>query len=414
MNPAVAITGIGIVSAIGWGREASWQALVDGRSGIARITRFPVEGLKVTFGGAVDHDGIGTLPVTRRCWAMAHAVATEALAQAGWAGSFAGPLFVGLPPLELEWAQRRALVARAGGPTYRDMMAVAAGGPDDPGYVDFLYGTTAERLAAAFGTEGAPVTMSTACATGATAIQSAVEAIRRGDCDRALVIGTEGSLQVEALIRFGLLQALSTRNDDPAGAARPFERTRDGFVMAEGAAALVLERPAAAATRGARPLAHVRGCGEAADTFHRTRSSPDGAAIVRAIAGALGDAGLQPEAIDYVNAHGTGTPENDRMECLALQLVFGERANGGLPVSSNKSMIGHTLSAAGAIEAAFSVLTLRDQVLPPTINYREPDPAIPLDVVPNAARPAPVRTILSNSFGFGGQNVSLVIGLDAA
>lgn len=409
MNAPVAVTGIGIVTALAEGVADNWAALVAGRSGIRRITRFPVDGLRVTFGGPVDHDGLGALPVTRRCLAMGRSVAVEALAQAGLGGgAFAGPLVLALPPIELEWPQRRALAARAAEPTYAGMLAVAQGGADP---LDFLFATVGERLAAEFGTAGPPVTLSTACASGASAIQTAVEAIRRGDCDRALVIGTEGSLQVEALIRFGLLQALSTHNDDPAGAARPFARDRDGFVMAEGAAALVLERPSAAAARGAEALAYVRGCGEAADTFHRTRSNPDGSAILRAMADAVADAGLTPDAVDHVNAHGTGTPENDKMECLALQLLLGDRA-GQVPVTSNKSMIGHTLSAAGAIEAAVSILTLRHGVIPPTINHHHPDPALPLDVVANVARPFAGRTVLSNSFGFGGQNVSLVLGLD--
>ncbi len=419
MTNAIAVTGIGIVTALDRGADANWKALTAGRSGIRRLTRFPVEGLKVTFGGAVDHMGVEQLSAAQRCFAMGRAVAAEALAQAGWpeqgfnGPDFDGQLVVALPPVELEWPQRRHFAERAGKPDYAAMLAVADEGPESPYHVDFLFGTVGDRLARAFGTSGPPITVSTACASGASAIQTAVEAIRRGDCDRALVIGSEGSLQVEALIRFGLLSALSTANEDPAGAARPFARDRDGFVMAEGAAALVLERPDMAAARGAAALAYVRGCGEAADTFHRTRSNPDGSAIVRAMADAIADAGLAPDAIDYINAHGTGTPENDKMECLAIQLVFGERAE-RLPVSSNKSMIGHTLSAAGAIEAAFSVLTLRHQLLPPTINYHVPDPVIPLDVVPNVARPAKVRTILSNSFGFGGQNVSLVLGLDPA
>ncbi|BBK35640.1 beta-ketoacyl-ACP synthase II [Allostella sp. ATCC 35155] len=414
MSASVAVTGIGMVTALGQGVAANWPALLAGRSGIRTLTRFPVEGLRCTFGGAVDDDGLGGLPAAQRCLAMGRMVASEALAQAGLTGSgFGGPLVLALPPIELEWPQRRALAARAAAPSYAAMLAAAAGDADDPAHRDFLFGTVAEQLAEAFATAGPPVTISTACASGATAIQTAVEAIRRGDCDRVLVVGSEGSLQVEALIRFGLLQALSTHNTDPAGAARPFAADRDGFVMAEGAAALVLERPAAAADRGAAILAYVRGCGEAADTFHRTRSNPDGGAILRAMADAVADAGLAPDAIDHVNAHGTGTPENDKMECLALQLLLGERV-GRVPVTANKSMIGHTLSAAGAIEAAVSILTLRHGLIPPTINHHHPDPALPLDIVAGAARPFAGRTVLSNSFGFGGQNVSLVLGLDPA
>jgi 3-oxoacyl-[acyl-carrier-protein] synthase II len=209
-------------------------------------------------------------------------------------------------------------------------------------------------------------------------------------------------------VRFSLLSALSTQNEPPEKAAKPFSKNRDGFVMAEGAGALVLETLDHALARGAEVLALVGGLGDQADDFHRTRSKPDGSAIIGAIQNALDDAGLEPDAIDYVNPHGTGTPENDKMEHLALEHVFGE-ALAGIPVSSNKSMIGHTLTAAGAVEAVFSVLTMRNGRIPPTINYVEPDPAISLDVVPNAARDAGVNAVLSNSFGFGGQNVCLVL-----
>jgi len=215
------------------------------------------------------------------------------------------------------------------------------------------------------------------------------------------------------VIRFSLLSALSTSNDNPQKAARPFSKNRDGFVMAEGAGALVLESYDAAKARGATILGVVEGCGEKTDAFHRTRSSPDGKPIIACIKNALEDAGLAPEDIDYVNAHGTSTPENDKMEYLGCSTVFGERM-GKLPISSNKSMIGHTLSAAGAIEAVFTVLTLQEQRMPPTINYDVPDPAIPLDVVPNKARDARLKHAISNSFGFGGQNVSLVVGIEPA
>ena len=211
-----------------------------------------------------------------------------------------------------------------------------------------------------------------------------------------------------SLIRFSLLSALSTSNDPPQAAAKPFAKDPDGFVMAEGAAAIVIENYDSAKARGARILGVLAGCGEMADSFHRTRSSPHGKAIIGCIRNAIADAGLTPEDIDYINPHGTGTPENDKMECLGITTVFGERAK-TIPVSSNKSMVGHTLSAAGAVETVFSLLTLQRQRIPPTINYKVPDPAIPLDVVPNVARDASVSHALSNSFGFGGQNVSLVI-----
>jgi 3-oxoacyl-[acyl-carrier-protein] synthase II len=210
-------------------------------------------------------------------------------------------------------------------------------------------------------------------------------------------------------VRFSLLSALSTQNDPPESASKPFSKNRDGFVMAEGAGALVLESYAHARARGAKILGVIEGCGELADSFHRTRSSPDGKPIIGCIRNAIADAGLEPEDIDYINAHGTGTPENDKMECLGVTSVFGEHAK-RLAISSNKSMIGHTLSAAGAVEAIVTLLTLDRQRIPPTINHTVPDPTIPLDVVPNVARDAAVRHAISNSFGFGGQNVSLVLG----
>ncbi|GGG18229.1 beta-ketoacyl-ACP synthase II [Caldovatus sediminis] len=412
-RPLVAVTGIGIVTSLGWGVEANWAALTAGRSGIRRITRFPTDHLKTTIAGLVhlpdEPPGGECIPSPVRVERMAVAVIAEALANAriGDTGRFPGPLFVGMPPVEMEWPQRFALArgANDGAPGYRGLVAAVEGRQDI--YETVLFGGVAEHLAARFGTRGAPISLTTACATGASAIQLGVEAIQRGEAEAAIAVGADGSVQPEALIRFSLLSALSTRNEEPEKAARPFDRTRDGFVMAEGAAALVLESLESARARGAPVLGLVLGCGERADSFHRTRSNPDGKAIIGAIRNALADAGLEPGDIDYVNAHGTGTPENDKMEHLGMRAVFGDRPP---PISSNKSMIGHTLSAAGAVEAAFSLLTLRDQLLPPTINHREPDPAIPLDVVPNEARRARVRHVLSNSFGFGGQNVCLVLG----
>jgi 3-oxoacyl-[acyl-carrier-protein] synthase II len=250
--------------------------------------------------------------------------------------------------------------------------------------------------------------LSTACASGATAIQLGVEAIRRGECDRALAIGSDGSVSAEAVIRFSLLSALSTQNDDPVRASKPFSKDRSGFVMAEGSGALVLESLASAKARGATILAILAGCGEKADDFHRTRSKPDGSPAIGAVRAALADAGLGVEDIDYINAHGTSTPENDKMEYLSLSTVFGD-ALAKTPISSNKSMIGHTLSAAGAIEAVFSILTMQTGQIPPTINCSDADPAIEMDVVPDIGRKGEVRAVLSNSFGFGGQNTCLVM-----
>ena len=225
-----------------------------------------------------------------------------------------------------------------------------------------MFGAIADRLADRFGTRGLPITLSTACASGATAIQLGVEAVRRGECDRALSIGADGSATAEALIRFSLLSALSTQNDVPEKASKPFSKDRDGFVLAEGSGALVLESLESALARGATVLGILRGCGEKSDDFHRTRSKPDGSPAIAAVRAALADAGLGEDGIDYVNAHGTSTPENDKMEYLSHRHSVRVSGPDQIPVSSNKSMIGHTLSAAGAVEAIFSLLTMLDGI----------------------------------------------------
>jgi 3-oxoacyl-[acyl-carrier-protein] synthase II len=413
-RPLVAVTGLGVITSLGSGKAENWSRLTAGESGIHPITRFPTEGLSTRIGGTVDGlepNGGGSQCVTR---ALAFTAASEAVAEAGLDGGVGGPLFLAAPPVELEWPQRMAIAGNGGidparAYTIDGLLKPGASPRSDEIYESIQFGTIADELADAFGVTGIPVTLSTACASGATAIQLGVEAIRRGEAARALVIGADGSMTAEALIRFSLLSALTTQNDPPHKASKPFSKNRSGFVMAEGGAALVLETLESAVSRGATIHGLVLGCGDKADDFHRTRTSPDGGPAIAAIRGALADAGLDETGIDYVNAHGTSTPENDKMEHLALSTVFGERLP-SIPVSSNKSMIGHTLSAAGAVEAAFSLLALQHGVLPPTINFDEPDPAIPLDVVPNVARAAAIRTVLSNSFGFGGQNTCLVLG----
>jgi 3-oxoacyl-[acyl-carrier-protein] synthase II len=414
-RPIVVVTGLGVVTSLGAGKTDNWKKLTAGESGIHSITRFATDGLKTRIAGSVDFLGqpMCTAALSEQ---LADLAAEEAIAQSGLGrpGDFPGPLFLAVPPIEMEWPQRLEVGARTGSNdnvTYADLLRVSEQFPAYHGR--FLFGSVADHIAEKFGTRGSPISLSTACASGASAIQLGVEAIRRGDTDAALCVGTDGSVNPEAVIRFSLLSALSTSNDNPQKAARPFSKNRDGFVMAEGAGALVLESYDAAKARGATILGVVEGCGEKTDAFHRTRSSPDGKPIIACIKNALEDAGLAPEDIDYVNAHGTSTPENDKMEYLGCSTVFGERM-GKLPISSNKSMIGHTLSAAGAIEAVFTVLTLQEQRMPPTINYDVPDPAIPLDVVPNKARDASLKHAISNSFGFGGQNVSLVVGVEPA
>jgi len=403
---------MGVVTSLGAGKTDNWAKLTAGESGIRTITRFPTEGLKTTMAGTVDFVPVEPFSSTDLSERLGDLAAEEAVTQAsiGSKGDFPGPLFLAVAPVEIEWPQRQEL-ARVVGTTdfsYDDLLRVCGGGKFTRYHQRFLFGSVADYLAEKYGTKGSPISLSTACASGATAIQLGVEAIRRGEASATLCVATDGSVNPEALVRFSLLSALSTHNDPPQQAVRPFSKNRDGFVMAEGAGALVLESYEAAAARGAKILGIVAGCGELADSFHRTRSSPDGKPIIGCVRNALADAGLAPEQIDYINAHGTGTPENDKMEYLGISSVFGERTS-QVPVSSNKSMVGHTLSAAGAVEAIFSLLTLEHQRIPPTINYEVPDPAIPFDVVPNKARDARVTAVMSNSFGFGGQNASLIL-----
>jgi 3-oxoacyl-[acyl-carrier-protein] synthase II len=417
-RPIVVVTGMGIVTSLGTGIEDNWRKLTAGESGIRPISRFETEGLKTRIAGIVDFVPVEPFCGPELCERIGEMAAEEAVSQSGIGsrGRFPGPLFVAVPPNEVEWPQRQEMGALARGNDafdYDSILRMASTGAFRKYGSRFLFASIADRLADTFGTQGSPISVTTACASGASAIQLGLEAIRRGETEAALCVGTDAEISPETLIRFSLLQALSTQNDPAQAAAKPFSKNRDGFVMAEGAAALVLESLAAAEARGAKVLGVIAGSGEMADSFHRTRSSPDGKPIIASVRNAIADAGLTPDDIGYINAHGTGTPENDKMEYLGVSTVLGERTK-DVPVSSNKSMIGHTLSAAGTVEAVFTLLTLAHQRIPPTINYHVPDPAIPLDVVPNAARDARVAHALSNSFGFGGQNVSLVMSREAA
>jgi 3-oxoacyl-[acyl-carrier-protein] synthase II len=411
-RPVVVVTGMGIVTSLGAGKDDNWAKLTAGESGIRTITRFPIDGLKTTMAGTIDFVTVEPSSSTALTEKLADMATEEAVAQSGIGsrGDFPGPLFLAVAPVEVEWPQRIE-VGRAVGKTditIGDVLRISGGGRFAQYHHRFMFGSVAGYLAETYGTKGSPISLSTACASGATAIQLGVEAIRRGETDAALCVATDGSVNLEALVRFSLLSALSTQNDTPQAASKPFSKNRDGFVMAEGAGALVLESYEAATARGAHILGVMAGCGELTDSFHRTRSSPDGKPIIGCVRNVLADAGMTAEQIDYINAHGTATPENDKMEYLSISAVFGEHTS-KIPVSSNKSMVGHTISAAGAVEAVFSLLTLEHQRIPPTINYEIPDPAILFDVVPNKARDARVTAVMSNSFGFGGQNASLVL-----
>jgi 3-oxoacyl-[acyl-carrier-protein] synthase II len=417
-RPVIVVTGMGVVTSLGAGKHDNWAKLAAGKSGIRTITRFSTENFKTRVAGTVDFLSVEAMSAPALAERLAEIAIEEALTESaiGRRGAFPGPLFLAVAPIEIEWPQRQELAEASGSNgavNYDDLLRAAASGRFQRMHERFLFGSVGYNLAGKYGTQGSPISLSTACASGASAIQLGLEAIRRGETEAALCVATDGSINPESLVRFSLLSALSTQNDPPEGASKPFSKNRDGFVMAEGAGALVLESYESAKSRGATILGVVEGCGELADSFHRTRSSPDGKPIIGCLRNAIADAGLEPQEIDYINAHGTGTPENDKMECLAVTAVMGEHTK-KIAISSNKSMIGHTLSAAGAVEAIFTLLTLDQQRLPPTINYAIPDPTITLDVVPNVARDAKVSHAISNSFGFGGQNVSLVLAREPA
>ncbi|MCA6288063.1 beta-ketoacyl synthase N-terminal-like domain-containing protein [Phenylobacterium sp.] len=399
----VAVTGVGLVTALGADVASCWAAAVAGRSGVRVIERFPTDQLPVRIAACVETFDGGISLDQDRTLAMARRALREALAQSGQTGRdrSSARLFVAAPQPEVDWRAR--WLAQDGerliGADTPDSVLEQLSASADGAYV-------ANVLTRDLGFGPPPLTVTTACASGASAIQLAADEIRSGRLETAVVVAADSTVSVEGLLRFALLSALSTRQGAPERASRPFSADRDGFVMGEGAAALVLESPARAAQRGAAALAMLVGCGDATDTYHRTRSHPSGDAIVASMAGALRDAGMSPDAVDHINAHGTGTVENDKMEALAIGRLFGARG-ATIPVTANKSLIGHTLSAAGAVEAVFSILSLMHGRLPPTLNYDHPDPDIPLDVVAGASRTADLRLVLSNAFGFGGQNVTL-------
>ncbi|EHS51886.1 Beta-ketoacyl synthase, partial [Rhizobium sp. PDO1-076] len=341
-RPIIAVTGMGVITSLGQGLADNWSALTSGTSGIHKIKRFDTEGMSTRIAGTVDFLEVPAPNSVERSYAMARETTIEALAQAGIDGDFNGPLFLAAPPVEPEWHDRFALADRAPpasepGDAYVRFLAAMRTKPDPVFLEAVQFGSISERLADRFGTRGLPVTLSTACASGATAIQLGVEAIRQGRTTRALTVATDGSISPESVVRFALLSALSTHNDPPKKASKPFSKERDGFVIAEGAATLVLESLESAIARGAKVLGIMKGCGEKADHFHRTRSSPDGGPAIATMKAALADAGLSEEQVGYINAHGTSTPENDKMEYGAMLSVFGDRLKDGIPCSSNKS-----------------------------------------------------------------------------
>jgi 3-oxoacyl-[acyl-carrier-protein] synthase II len=402
----VVVTGMGVVSPLGVGVDAFWDGLIHGRSGVRRITRFDPTPFASHIAGEVpDFDPVAHLPrrdIVRTDVFVHYALvaAMAALADSGFkieghnerVGVSIGTGMGGVPLLATSW---------------ETLQREGPGGVSAYALPGSLPNMAAGWVSMRTGARGPLFTPTTACAAGTQAVGDAFRSVQRGDADAMLAGGTDSLIHPLVIAGFCAIRALSTRNDDPARASRPFDRDRDGFVLAEGAGILVLEALETARARGAQIYAEVLGYGVSADAHHPTASSADGPA--RAMRLALADARLAPEAIDYVNAHGTSTAQNDQHETEAIKAVFGAHAR-RLAVSSIKSMTGHLVGAAGAVEAIATVLALRHGVLPPTINYETPDPACDLDYVPNQARGVAIRSAMSNSFAFGGTNAILVLG----
>ena len=402
------VTGLGIVSPIGNTVADAWASAVAGKSGITRITRFDPSRLASQIAGEVK--GFDVAPYmspkeARRMDVFIHygmAAGLQAWREAGLQvtpqnaeriGINFGSGIGGLPLIE---AQHHELEQK--GPRRISPFFI-------PGSIINM---TAGLLSIEIGAKGPNVAMVTACTTSTHCIGEAMKSIRYGEADTMIAGGSEAVVTELAVGGFASARALSTRNDDPATASRPWDKERDGFVLGEGAGAVVLEEYEHAKARGARIYCEVVGYGLSADAFHMTAPSEDGDGAFRCMRNALKDAGIEPGAVDYINAHGTSTPLGDIAETKAVKRVMGAHA-GKVAVNSTKSMTGHLLGAAGGIEAVFTALAIRDQVSPPTINLRTPDPECDLDYVPNVARKMPIRVALSNSFGFGGTNATLVM-----
>ena len=404
----VVVTGIGLVSPLGTGTDKNWQALLRGESGIAPLTRFDVSRHATRFGGEVkDFDPLAFIDrkevrkmdlfIRFGLAAAELAVADSGLDRAGLqsdrAGVYVGSGIGGLGSIE---ENHKVLLEK---------------GPDrvSPFFlIQTIINEASGQISIRFGAKGPNCANATACSTGSHAIGDSFRIIARGEADIMITGGAEAPLTPLSLAGFNAIKAVSERNDAPAKASRPFDAQRNGFVMGEGAGVLILEELGLALRRGARIYAEVVGYGMTSDAFHVAAPAPDGDGAIRVMRRALEDAGLGPDAVQYINAHGTSTELNDKTETAAIKAVFGEHAR-RLAVNSTKSMTGHLLGAAGGLEAGVTALALFHQIMPPTINYEFPDPECDLDYVPNTARKAEIVHGLSNSFGFGGTNASLVL-----
>jgi 3-oxoacyl-[acyl-carrier-protein] synthase II len=398
---------MGLVIPTGIGVGTAWKNVCEGKSGIGPLTRFDTNGFETKIAGEVKDFNpelyIDKKEIKKMDLFIHYAIAAakEALEDAQLAitpenseqiGVIVGTGLGGLPSLE----------------RYHKILLEKGPGRISPFFIPMLIANLASgQIAIQFGPKGPNTCVVTACATGAHCIGDAFRAIVYGDAEAMIAGGTEANITPLTIGGFNSMKALSTRNDEPQKACRPFEKNRDGFVVAEGAGIIILEELQFALKRKARIYGELVGYGYTGDAYHITAPSPDGDGAVRCMRMAIKDAGLKPEDVDYINAHGTSTPLNDLTETIAIKRVFGDHAK-KVPVSGTKSMTGHLLGAAGSTEAIFTILSIRDGIMPPTINYEEADPQCDLDYVPNAARRKPVKIAMSNAFGFGGTNATLV------
>lgn len=408
MKRRVVVTGLGTVNPVGIGVEESWKALCAGKSGVRSITKFDCSGMRTKVGGEVhDFNAMDFIPqkLARRtdrsqhfALAAAHMAVDDAKLRivAGKAERFGVSIGSAYGGIESTTSAERQFMN---------------GGREDlsPFIAAMVLACMASgQVAIRFGARGPMCSPAGACAAGTHAIGDAYKLIQHGEADVMIAGGTEAALVPILYQCFGTMGATTARSDDPCQASRPFEADRDGFVPSEGAAILLLEEMKSALRRGARIYGEIAGCAATADAYHVTSPAPGGEGAARCMRLALKDAGLMPQQIDHINAHGTSTKLNDSTETEAIKAVFGESAQ-RIPVTANKSMLGHTMGASGAIQALFSILTINTGIIPPTINFKTPDPECNLDYVPNVAREARVKTVLSNSFGFGGVNGVLVL-----
>ena len=406
----VAVTGLGLVSPLAIGNSENWSALLAGKSGVGPITRFDASRFGSRIAGEVKGFDPSRYIEKKEIKKMdtfihyAMAAAQFAMEDSGLPVNDAnrervavvvGSGIGGLPVIE---KTMREYVETGGSPKVISPFFITA----------LIVNEAAGNISIRYGLKGPNLSTVTACTTGAHAIGEAYRMIQYGDADAAIAGGTEAVITPLAVGGFSVMRALSTRNDEPERASRPWDRERDGFVIGEGAGLVVLEEMDAAVRRGARIYAELVGYGLSGDAYHIAAPSEDGDGPARVMRTALADAGIEGDQIDYINAHGTSTPSGDRVEAMAIQMVFRDHAK-KLAVSSTKSMTGHLLGAAGGLETAICALAVHHQTMPPTINYENPDPQCALDFVPNEARQAPIRYALNNSFGFGGTNGSLIL-----